>query len=1540
MTLRAENGDDAAQLGLGKAYFNAYYIENNCFNAFKWIELSADQGNMEAQFRLADLYALGLGCLQSHTNAYRWYTKAAIQGYKKALIRIHNLYKADEMVHCRGILNDDENELDDEEFKETHNIRELNEYRLEQSKRILNHAMDYYSNLFTLQKSAGKINATNQQTMAFLYQHGYGTKKYTRWAIELYTKAAEQGLVDAQYNLGCLYQQNTGIKFNYQKAYKWYLASAEGGNIAAQNQLAYFYQKGLGTDMNYEAAFYWYTKAGDAGHSNAQLTLGKLYRKGEHVNQDDGEAIKWYMLAAQQGNIVAQNCLYQLYQHGRGFDHAVGADFPEYLWVSSKMNSLNAKLHMDVSKLGESQDIHAIQKLSQCALVGDGNAMYQIGLKYYHGHHFPQNKDTGLGWIKNAANSGIEVAKLMLIKMYETGDTVEQNYYKASAWCKSGINLRQDKAQYNLGMLYEHGLGVRKDSLEASRWFTLSAQQKNGDAQYQLGTLRYDGRGLRQNFDEAIEWFTLSAKNGNTQSCFKLGTIHLEDKHVKQDIPKALQFYVHASRRGETNAQYELAKLYENGNYFEKNIEKSRQYYTMCEQDNPIFQYEMALRYLEGGVVKQDFLKAFNLLKQAADQKYYLAENLFKTPIIYDNNCDCTKLVKAFIIASKINNAAVEFNIGNMYECGILDRYKTSVHLDKDYANATRWYSIAANKGDSRAQFRLGIMHEIGNGVAKNLETALMYYTMAYENRNSSATCRLAYMYLNGSGVPPDTTRAFQFYLEASNMGNNDARETLMLPHIENKYDFLEYDLAEEIPHHVDDKKKLKMLEHVAALGNVAIQYQLGTIYEQKNPSKAFIWFKLASKGGATDAQYKLGTMYENGNGVKKDLSNAVKLYKIATKRSHKDALFRLAQLCQNGLGTDLNYKTAYKLYLMAAREGHVSACRMMNNIRDYHSDANMEIEHTSIYTNYEEFMGSILMCSYMAEQGDIDLQYKLGTIYESVFSVPDYIRAFKWYLLAANNSHREAMYRLGLLYEKGLGVGRNYEKAVQLYTQAHYRGSRDSLFRLGKAYHRGNGVELDSSKAIQCYLDAANDGHAESQYVMGQLFERGELVLQDTLESLKWYTKAYLQGYDQVALDLYRMFDHPPYENYFYNRLYNIFSTTTTSLLFADMDDYKSSYGYMFYRLGELYVSGKGTVQDHAQGLQCFSTAKNEYASDEAIIFFYLRYDGRPDLFKHILEMCEMLVDHLDSKTQYNLAKAYYYGIKGSMERRNSGKSIQSRRGSIIKEDSQDAKLMTIVPQNFAKAFAYMELSATRNQSEAQYTLGEMYWNGHGVSKNIESGIKWYIHSQINGSTYSNQDFLVDSNMDFHTFIVDLATIQEDEGYDEGCTLNGIGMLYEYGIGIEQDYEKAIGYYERSHRLGDRGGCYNLGAMYYYGKGGKQDYKRAFWLFSNTSKKEPSGSIKHVIVLKESSRRFWKSEFTYKYTEKGDTKLLGDICYYLGVMYRNGQGTASDEYKAYQYFLKGATYGCELARNESRGNHSSIATILTDAFSFLSQLN
>ena len=89
-----------------------------------------------------------------------------------------------------------------------------------------------------------------------------------------YLKAAEQGVANAQYNLGILYDNGQGVPQDYAEARSWYLKAAEQGDASAQTNLGTKYYNGEGGRQDYKVAYAWFDVAAAQGNENAKQNLG------------------------------------------------------------------------------------------------------------------------------------------------------------------------------------------------------------------------------------------------------------------------------------------------------------------------------------------------------------------------------------------------------------------------------------------------------------------------------------------------------------------------------------------------------------------------------------------------------------------------------------------------------------------------------------------------------------------------------------------------------------------------------------------------------------------------------------------------------------------------------------------------------------------------------------------------------------------------------------------------------------------------------------------------------------------------------------------------------------------------------------------------------------------------------------------------------------------------------------------------------------------------------------------------------------------
>ena len=117
------------------------------------------------------------------------------------------------------------------------------------------------------------------------------------------------------------------------------------------------------------------------------------------------------------------------------------------------------------------------------------------------------------------------------------------------------------------------------------------------------------------------------------------------------------------------------------------------------------------------------------------------------------------------------------------------------------------------------------------------------------------------------------------------------------------------------------------------------------------------------------------------------------------------------------------------------------------------------------------------------AESGDADAQFDLGLMYNNGQGVPkDYAEAVKWFRLAADQGFAKGQNGLGLMYNIGQGVPKDYAEAVKWYRLAAEQGNDFAQYALGNAYRYGDGVEQDFAEAVKWWQLAAEQGHEDAK--------------------------------------------------------------------------------------------------------------------------------------------------------------------------------------------------------------------------------------------------------------------------------------------------------------------------------------------------------------------------------------------------------------------------------------------------------------------------
>jgi TPR repeat protein len=95
-----------------------------------------------------------------------------------------------------------------------------------------------------------------------------------------------------------------------------------------------------------------------------------------------------------------------------------------------------------------------------------------------------------------------------------------------------------------------------------------------------------------------------------------------------------------------------------------------------------------------------------------------------------------------------------------------------------DYAEALKWYRLAAEQGDAFAQYNLALMYNKGQGIPQDYAEALKWHRLAAEQGDAFAQFALGNMYRSGHGVLQDYVEAHKWFnLAASRKTEEDSRK-------------------------------------------------------------------------------------------------------------------------------------------------------------------------------------------------------------------------------------------------------------------------------------------------------------------------------------------------------------------------------------------------------------------------------------------------------------------------------------------------------------------------------------------------------------------------------------------------------------------------------------------------------------------------------------------------------------------------------------------------------------------------------------------
>jgi uncharacterized protein len=282
----ADQGLAKAQDNLGCLYDNGQGVSQDYVEAAKWYRKAADQGSAAAQLHLGFLYMTGNGTPENSAEAARWYRKAADQGLAEAQWRLGLFYESGEGAP--------------KDYVMAHMWYNLASAQGAGVARTLRDGLSYTgkmtaAQIIQAQALASKWKPTKTETDQEVVDSA-ATAGVRPDSVAHLKLRADQGIADAQYNLGVLYDNGQGVSQDYVEAAKWYRKAADQGDASAQFNLGALYTNGQGVPQDFVIAHTWLNLAAAQGHVKARTLRDGLENKmmtAEQIAQAQSLAVKW-----------------------------------------------------------------------------------------------------------------------------------------------------------------------------------------------------------------------------------------------------------------------------------------------------------------------------------------------------------------------------------------------------------------------------------------------------------------------------------------------------------------------------------------------------------------------------------------------------------------------------------------------------------------------------------------------------------------------------------------------------------------------------------------------------------------------------------------------------------------------------------------------------------------------------------------------------------------------------------------------------------------------------------------------------------------------------------------------------------------------------------------------------------------------------------------------------------------------------------------------------------------------------------------------
>ncbi len=438
-----------------------------------------------------------------------------------------------------------------------------------------------------------------------------------------------------------------------------------------------------------------------------------------------------------------------------------------------------------------------------------------------------------------------------------------------------------------------------------------------------------------------------------------------------------------------------------------------------------------------------------------------------------------------------------------------------------------------------------------------------------------------------------------------------------------------------------------------------------------------------AAKKGDADAQNTLGSYYYTGKKVKQNYEVALKWFSLAAQQKHVQAIANMGLCYQLGRGTKADSLTAVKLYKESVKAGNADWVKTREQSIDTPSGSLFDL--LLLADLYNNGCGSTVK-----KNADTALKYyklaadryqslpaasKVAHLYDQA---QKYAEALPYFKKAAKLGDGVAAYKLGDYLCNGKGTQVDKATAAQYLNQAVKQQLPQAMMLLGNLLYKGDGVSQDYTKALTLYKQAAVKNNPIAQWNLGIMYKKGQGVKPNYLIALQWLSMAANNGMKK---------------------------NFTKQVADNNVEINNGWHGTDFYQFLQAIAQMEAAPTNCASAVKLLTALekKNLPLASTLLGQCYADSTWKKANAKKMLAYYEKAATHDEPYACYLLAQLHLTGH------------------SAVKTDK-------------AQVVPLLEKAANGDYAPALCQLGDLYFTGKIVNKNITQAISYYNQALLNG--------------------------------------------------------------------------------------------------------------------------------------------------------------------------------------------------------------